>query len=245
MSTTRIWHQLLKIGHVKVDIERLSRQELMNLLAEDLVVESLTFWWKLCEQKRIQIREMGMVQHKQYLVKVGYREEWLRNQPCVILREIVAKAMLTEEEQDDERRRREEKREQEENEEKRKREQEEKEENRRLDEKETRESDESCLRTEVEQLQQQFAMVMEQQKKDREDSWRRIMEIANTSQEMLKQDLESRKHDKIEAEKKAEEQATAVALELEKEKEAKEAPEKKNKKLRIERRSKKARSLSN
>src|SRR6218665_1801698 len=104
MSTTRIWHQLLKIGHDKVDIERLSRQELMNILAENLVVENLTFWWKLCEQKRIQIRERRMVQLKQYLVKVGYREEWIRNQPCVIRREIVAKAKLAEEEQEEERR---------------------------------------------------------------------------------------------------------------------------------------------
>src|SRR6218665_290366 len=132
MSTTRIWHQLLKIGHDKVDIERLSRQELMNILAENLVVENLTFWWKLCEQKRIQIREMRMVQLKQYLVKVGYREEWIRNQPCVILREIVAKVKLAEEEkeekrrQDEERQRHEEKNEQEEKEEKRRREQEEK-----------------------------------------------------------------------------------------------------------------------
>ena len=101
MSTTRIWHQLLKIGHDKVDLERLSRQELMNILAENLVVENLTFWWKLCEQKRIQIREMRMVQLKQYLVKVGYREEWLRNQPCVILREIVAKVKLAEEEKEE------------------------------------------------------------------------------------------------------------------------------------------------
>src|SRR6218665_136287 len=104
MSTTRIWHQLLKMGHNKVDLEGLSRQELMHLLAQDLVVESLTFWWKLCEQKRIQIPDMRMVQLKQYLVKVGYREEWLRNQPCVILREIVAKVKLAEEEKEEKRR---------------------------------------------------------------------------------------------------------------------------------------------
>src|SRR6218665_4065114 len=72
-------------------------------------------------------------------------------------------------------------------------------------------------------------MQMEQLKNDREESERRIMEIANTSQEMLKQEFESRKQDKIEAEKKAEEQATAVDLELEKEKEVKEAQEKENK----------------
>src|SRR6218665_441972 len=232
MSTTRIWHQLLKIGHDKVDLERLSRHEVMNILAENLVVENLTFWWKLCEQKRIQIREMRTVQLKQYLVKVDYREEWLRSQPCVILREIVAKVKLAEEEkeekrrQDEERRRREEKKEQEEKEEKQRREQEEKEAQRRQeevriqrekekeekeyaarvlelrshrkkrkyaeklkeeerkrrieakrnrleqeqDEEAARESAESFLRTEVEKLQQQFAMVMEQQKKDREDS---------------------------------------------------------------------------
>ena len=45
ISTTRIWHQLLKICHDIVDLERLSCQELMNLLAENLVVENLTFWW--------------------------------------------------------------------------------------------------------------------------------------------------------------------------------------------------------
>src|SRR6218665_1830390 len=110
MSTTRMWHQLLKLGHDKVDLERLSRQELMNILAENLVVENLTFWWKRCEQKRIQIREMRLVQLKQYLVKVGYREEWIRNQPCVIRREIVAKAKLAEEEQEEERRKQDEER---------------------------------------------------------------------------------------------------------------------------------------
>ena len=49
------------------------------------------------------------------------------------------------------------------------------------DEEAARESAGSFLRTEVEKLQQQFAMVMEQQKKDREDSEHRIMEIASTS----------------------------------------------------------------
>src|SRR6218665_990623 len=286
MNTTRIWHQLLKIGHDKVDLERLSRQELMNILAENLVVENLTFWWKHCEQKRIQIREMSMVQLKQYLVKVGYREEWIRNQPCIIRREIVAKAKLAEEEQEEERRkqdeerwRRQEKQEQEKKEEKRRleekevkekeereaqrrqeevrlqreKEQEEKEyaarvlelrsqrkqrkyaeklkeedrkqrieaKRNRLEEQEqaeeaARESAESFLRMEVEKLQQQFAMVMEQQKKDKEDSERRIMGIVSTSQEMLKQELERREQEKIEDQRKAEEQAMALALEKEK-----------------------------
>src|SRR6218665_2988506 len=239
----------------------------MNILAENLIVENLTFWWKLCEQKRIQIREMSMVQLKQYLVKVGYREERIRNQPCVIRREIVAKAKLAKEEQekerrkqDEERRIRQEKQEEEEKEEKRRLE----EEKRRLEEKEVKEKEEreaqrrqeevrlqrekekeekeyaarvlelrsqrkqrkyaeklkeeerkrrievkrnrleeqeqdeeaargsaeSFLRIEVEKLQQQFAMVMEQQKKDREESEHRIMETASTSQEWLKQELE-------------------------------------------------------
>src|SRR6218665_616927 len=63
---------------------------------------------------------------------------------------------------------------------------------------------------------QQLAMQMEQLKKDREDSERRIMEIANTSQEMLIKKLESRTQAEIEAQRKAEEQATAVGLETEK-----------------------------
>jgi len=41
-------------------------------------------------------------------------------------------------------------------------------------------------------------MQLEQQRKDREDSERRIMEIANASQETLTQEYESRKQDKIE-----------------------------------------------
>ena len=53
MNTTRIWHQLIKAGYDKVDLEGLLRQELMNILAEELALESLTFWWKLCEKKSI------------------------------------------------------------------------------------------------------------------------------------------------------------------------------------------------
>src|SRR6218665_2327076 len=145
MHTTRIWHQLIKAGYDKVDLERRSRQDLMNILAAKLVLDSLTFWWKLCEQKRFQIQEMRFVQLKQYLVKVGYREDWLRNQPRVVMMEIMAKVELAEEEkeekrkQDEERRRRQEKKEQEEKEEKR-----------RLGEKEIKEKEEreekSCLR---------------------------------------------------------------------------------------------------
>src|SRR6218665_2864421 len=59
-------------------------------------------------------------------------------------------------------------------------------------------------------------MVMEQQKKDKEDSERRIMEIANASQEWLKREYERQQQEKIEADRKAEEQATALALEKEK-----------------------------
>src|SRR6218665_3661871 len=137
MSTTRMLHQLIKSGFSEVGLEGLSRQELINVLAEDLALESLTFWWTLCEQKRFQIQEMRMVQLKQYLDKVGYREDWIRNQPRVVMMEIMAKAKLAEEEkeekqkqdekrrrqdeerrrQDEEKRRREEKREQEEKEE--------------------------------------------------------------------------------------------------------------------------------
>src|SRR6218665_167052 len=137
MSTTRIWHQLIKAGYDKVGLEGLSRQELMNILAEELALESLTFWWKLCEQKAFQIQEMRMVQLKQYVVKVGYSEEWLKNQPRVVMMEIMAKAKLAEEEieekpkQEEERRRRQEKKEQEEKEEKR-----------RLEEKEVKEKEE-------------------------------------------------------------------------------------------------------
>src|SRR6218665_3553860 len=64
---------------------------------------------------------------------------------------------------------------------------------------------------------QQLAMQMEQLKKGREDSERRIMEIANTSQETLKKELESRTQADIEAQRKAEEQAIDLALEKEKE----------------------------
>ena len=46
MSTTRIWQQLINTGYDKVGLESLSRQELMNILAEDLLLESLTIWWK-------------------------------------------------------------------------------------------------------------------------------------------------------------------------------------------------------
>src|SRR6218665_2780270 len=145
MSTTRILHQLIKSGFSKVGLEGLSRKELMNILAEDLALESLTFWWKLCEQKRFQIQKMRMVQLKQYLLKVGYREDWLRNQPRVVMMEIMAKAKLAEEKkeekqkQDEERRRREEKREQEEKEEKGRLEKEEKDEKRRLENEEKEE----------------------------------------------------------------------------------------------------------
>src|SRR6218665_1645384 len=151
MSTSRIWHQLFKAGYDKVDLESLSRQELTNKLAEDLLWESFTFWWKLCEQKQLQIRETHTVQLKQYLVKVGYNEEWIRNKPRIVVMEIMAEVMLAGEEQDEERRRqdeerrrREEKQEQEEKEEKRrlqegKRRLEEKE--RRLEEKEVKEKE--------------------------------------------------------------------------------------------------------
>src|SRR6218665_1835900 len=101
MNTTRIWHLLIKAGYDKVDLERRSRQDLMNILAEKLVLDSLTFWWKLCEQKSIQIQEMRFVQLKQYLVKVGYREEWIRNQPRVVMMEIMAKVELAEEEKEE------------------------------------------------------------------------------------------------------------------------------------------------
>src|SRR6218665_3226576 len=110
MSTSRIWHQLFKAGYDKVDLESLSRQELMNKLAEYLLWESFTFWWKLCEQKQLQIRETHTVQLKQYLVKVDYNEEWLRNKPRIVVMEIMAEVMLAEEEQDEERRRQDEER---------------------------------------------------------------------------------------------------------------------------------------
>ena len=45
-------------------------------------------------------------------------------------------------------------------------------------------------------MQQQFAMVIERQKKDREESEHRIMEIASTSQEWLKQELERREQER-------------------------------------------------
>ena len=61
-----------------------------------------------------------------------------------------------------------------------------------------------------------FLTSVEQLKKDREDSERRIMEIANTSQETLKQEYERRKQEKIEDERKAKGQARALALEKEK-----------------------------
>src|SRR6218665_2387127 len=78
---------------------------------------------------------------------------------------------------------------------------------------------------------------MEQLKKDREDSERRYIEMANAHEEARKQEKESKAQEKIEAQKKAEEQATVLALEkekvdaenAEKEKEAKEAQEKENK----------------
>ena len=44
-------------------------------------------------KKAFQIQEMRMVQLKQYVVKVGYSEEWLKNQPRVVMMEIMAKAM--------------------------------------------------------------------------------------------------------------------------------------------------------
>ena len=62
-------------------------------------------------------------------------------------------------------------------------------------------------------MQQQFAMVMGQQKKEKEDSEHRIMEIVSTSQEWLKQEYETQQQEKIEADRKAEEQAMALALE--------------------------------
>src|SRR6218665_3215509 len=145
MSTARIRQRLIKAGFTELGLEGLSRQELINVLAEDLALESLTFWWKLCEQKRFQIQEMRMVQLKQYLEKIGYREDWIRNQPRVVMMEIVAKAKLAEEEkeekqkQDEEKRRREEKKEQEEKEEKRRLEKEEKDEKRRLENEEKEE----------------------------------------------------------------------------------------------------------
>jgi len=71
-------------------------------------------------------------------------------------------------------------------------------------------------KAELEIQKQQIAMQMEQLKKDREDSERWIMEIANASQETLKQEYERRKQVKIEDERKAEEQARALALEKEK-----------------------------
>src|SRR6218665_1366310 len=98
MSTTRIWQQLIKTGYHKVGLESLSRPQLMNILAEDLLLESLTFWWKLCEQKRLQIRETRTGRLKQYLVKVGYNEEWLRNKPRIVVMEIMAEVKLAEEE---------------------------------------------------------------------------------------------------------------------------------------------------
>src|SRR6218665_1352546 len=174
MSTTRMLHQLIKSGFSEVGLEGLSRQELMNILAEDLALESLTFWWKLCEQKRFQIQKMRMVQLKQYVVKVGYREEWLRNQPRVVVMEIMAKAKLAEEEkeekrkQDEERRRCQEKQEQEEKEEKRRREekkeQEEKEGKRRFEEKEAKEKEER----EAQRRQEELRLQCEKEKEEKE-----------------------------------------------------------------------------
>src|SRR6218665_2695782 len=141
MSTSRIWHQLFKAGYDKVDLESLSRQELTNKVAEDLLWESFTFWWKLCEQKQLQIRETHTVKLKQYLVKVGYNEEWIRYKTRIVVMEIMAEVMLAEEEQDEERRRHDEERRRQDEERRRreeKREQEEKEEKRRIEEEKRR-----------------------------------------------------------------------------------------------------------
>src|SRR6218665_2520153 len=59
-------------------------------------------------------------------------------------------------------------------------------------------------------------MQMEQLRKDRDDSERRIMKIANTSQEMLKKEYEREQQEKIEEHGNAEEQEKAAALEKEK-----------------------------
>src|SRR6218665_1285665 len=171
MKTIRIWHQLIKAGYDKVDLERRSRQDLMNILAEKLVLDSLTFWWKLCEQKRFQIQEMRFVQLKQYLVKVGYREDWLRNQPRVVMMEIMAKVELAEEEkekkrkQDEERLRRQEKKEQEEKEEKR-----------RLEEKEVKEKEEKEYAARVLELRSQLKQPKYAEKWKEEERKRRIEE---------------------------------------------------------------------
>src|SRR6218665_795193 len=203
MSTSRIWHQLFKAGYDKVDLESLSRQELMNKLAEDLLWESFTFWWKLCEQKQLQIRETHTVQLKQYLVKVGYNEEWIRNKPRIVVMEIMAEVKLAEEEQDEERRRqdeerrrqdeekrrREEKREQEEKEEKRKREQEEKEEKRRLEE-EKRRREEKREQEEIEEKQnKEYAEKEEAKRQEDLAIENKKIELA---QEQLREERQSR-----------------------------------------------------
>src|SRR6218665_3571154 len=64
---------------------------------------------------------------------------------------------------------------------------------------------------------QQLAMQIEQLKKDREVSERRYIEMANAHEEARKQEKESKAHEKIEAQRIAEELATALALEKDKE----------------------------
>ena len=65
-------------------------------------------------------------------------------------------------------------------------------------------------KAELEILKQQLAMQMEQLRIDGEDSERRIMEIANTSQEMLKKEYERQQQEKIEDQIKAEENEKAA-----------------------------------
>src|SRR6218665_61397 len=110
--------------------------------------------------------------------------------------------------QDEERRRYEEKKEEEKRRREEKKEQEEKEEKRRQQEK----AELEILRMQLEQQKKDREDQMEQLKKDREDSERRIMEMANTSQETLKQEYERRKQEKIEEERKAEEQVLPAFL---------------------------------
>src|SRR6218665_2156287 len=134
MSTARIRQRLIKAGFTELGLEDLSREDLMNTLAEHMIKQELS-------SSEEEEEEEGAVGGAK--VKKSPRQTVESDplptfaNPSMTMEGMMQMMMMMRQDeerrrQDEERRRREEKREEEEKEEKRRREQEEKEEKRRL-----------------------------------------------------------------------------------------------------------------
>src|SRR6218665_153175 len=133
MSTARIRQRLIKAGFTELGLEGLSREELMDALAEYMIKQELSS----SEEEEEEEGAVGGAKVKklpEQTVEADPLPTFVN--PSMTMEGIMQMMMMM---KDEERRRREEKREQEEKEEKRRREQEEKEEKRRREQEEKEE----------------------------------------------------------------------------------------------------------